>query len=459
MNRPQTFAAWPARAGYRVALVGAGEFGATFAAQVRRISALTLSVVCDRDLARAQRTLAQAGYARDEVTACGSRSEILAAVEGGRVAVCEDFHLLRDLPLDIVVEATGLPEAAAAIAEAATASGYATALVTKEAEIVVGPLLAARAREAGLVHTPVDGDQPSLVMGLIARAAALGLPVVAAGKSTESDYVFDPAAGTVEAWGRRVPVAGYAPLFEGADLLACLPGRVVPGLAVGTVPDLCEMGIVANHCGLGVDRPGLHAPVARTIELPRLFRPRDEGGLLTRTGVVEIFACLRRPDEISFAGGTFVVVEAPDRATGRLLAQKGIPGCGEGRYLLLHNPVHLLGVEAPISVLSALRDGRSTGGADVRQRLDLVARTERAFAAGEIFALAERHALPGIAPELRPARTLAPDAALPYYLLPGCRLVQPLAAGALVTVSDVIPPEDSVLWRLRRAQDTRPDLQ
>ncbi len=455
MDRPQTSAA-PGRG--RVALVGAGEFGATFAAQVRRIPALRLSVVCDRDLVRARSALDGAGFGNDEVVACDGRAAILAAIERGRVAICDDFHLLRDLPLDIVVEATGLPETAATIAEAATLSGYATALVTKEAEIVVGPLLAARARAAGLVHTPVDGDQPSLVMALIARAATLGLPVVAAGKSTESDYVFSPADGTIAAWGRRVPVHGYGTPFEGPDLLACLPGRIVPGLAVGTVPDLCEMGIVANHCGLGVDRPGLHAPIARTVELPRLFRPRDEGGLLERTGVVDIFACLRRPDEISFAGGTFVIVEAPDRATGQLLASKGIPGCGEGRYLLLHNPVHLLGVEAPISVLSALRDGRSSGGADVRQRLDLTARTERPFAAGEILRLGERHALPGIAPELRPARALAPDAPLPYYLLPNSRLARPLAAGALITGADVVPPSDSALWRLRREQDLRPSL-
>ena len=59
--------------------------------------------------------------------------------------------------------------------------------------------------QAGLVHTPVDGDQPSLLIGLVARARLLGLEVVAAGKSTESDYVWDQAAGTLQAWGRSVP--------------------------------------------------------------------------------------------------------------------------------------------------------------------------------------------------------------------------------------------------------------
>jgi predicted homoserine dehydrogenase-like protein len=445
----------PARR-FIVALVGVGEFGATFAAQVRRVPQLGLGLVCDRDRGRALAALAAAGYSPDELADADSRASILAAMETGRIAVVEDFTLVADLPLDIVVEATGHPETAAALAALALDSGYHTALVTKEAEIVVGPLLARKAKTAGRVHTPVDGDQPSLLLGLIARARALGLPVIAAGKSTESDYVFDPAAGTVSAWGQTVPVSGYDRAFRGGDgagLRDLLATRVVPGLDTGTVPDLCEMGIVANHSGLAVDRPELHAPVARTIELARLFRPRDEGGLLEGRGVVDIFVCLRRPDELSFAGGVFVVVEAPDAATGRLLAEKGIPGSGDGRYLMLHNPVHLLGAEAPISVLSAVRDGRSTGGEDVLPRWDLVGRAMRDFAAGEVLALAARHALPDVEPLLMPAAPLGSDAPVPYYLAAGATLTRPVSRGSLVTLADVAIDPGSVLLRLRREQD------
>ena len=47
-----------------IALVGAGEFGATFAAQVRRIPDLRLRLVCDRDTARSETALLRAGYQR-----------------------------------------------------------------------------------------------------------------------------------------------------------------------------------------------------------------------------------------------------------------------------------------------------------------------------------------------------------------------------------------------------------
>src|SRR5690606_32963065 len=156
-------------------------------------------------------------------------------------------------------------------------------------------------------------------------------------------------------------------------------------------PDLCEMGIVANHTGLLPDRPGLHAPIARTVELPSLFRPRARGGLLAGVGRVDMFNCLRRPDELSFAGGVFVIAEAPDEATGRLLASKGIPTCPEGRYVLLHNPVHLLGAEAAMSILSAAHLGRSTGGTDVRPVVDLVATAARDLEVGERLEMGARH--------------------------------------------------------------------
>jgi predicted homoserine dehydrogenase-like protein len=437
-----------------VALVGAGEFGATFAAQVRRVPALRLGVVCDRDPGRARAALEAGGYPGDAIAACDGRAQILATLERGAVALVDDLRLLADLPLSIVVEATGDPEAASMVAERALASGYHLALVTKETEVVVGPLLSRRAKAAGLVHTPVDGDQPSLLIGLVARARLLGFPIVAAGKATESDYVYDPAAETLTCWGKTTPAPGYRRLFEGGhDLGRLLPERFRAEHETATVPDLCEMAIVANHTGLLPDRPEFHAPVARTTELPSVFRPAGAGGILARTGIVDVFACLRRPDELSFAGGVFVVVETPDPATGRLLGGKGIPASEDGRYLLLHNPVHLLGAEAPVSVLAAAVERRSTGGEDVRPRVDLVARARRDLAAGEALMMGARHEIAAIEPLVQPARRLAPSAPVPYYLAAGRTLARPVPKGQVLTMEDVRIDADSALLRLRRAQD------
>jgi len=219
------------------------------------------------------------------------------------------------------------------------------------------------------------------------------------------------------------------------------------------VPDLCEMGIVANHTGLRPDRPPLHAPIARTVELPSLFRPREAGGLLAGSGRVDMFNCLRRPDELSFAGGVFVVVEAPDPATGRLFAAKGIPTCREGRYVMLHNPVHLLGAEAAMSMLSAVQFGCSTGGGAVRPTVDLLATAARDLEPGERLVMGPRHVVDGLAHSLAAAQALGPDAPLPYYLAVGGRVRHVVRRGEPLRGRDVELNSGAALLRLRQDQD------
>ncbi|WP_305695534.1 flagellar biosynthesis protein FlgA [Bosea sp. (in: a-proteobacteria)] len=436
-------------------LVGAGEFGACFIAQARRTPHFATRAICDRDLGRARTAALTGGFSDGDLARCGSEGEALAAIERGQVALVADAEMMARLPIDVVVEATGDPEGAARTALAAIRNRRHVVMVTKETEVVIGPILAELARRQGVVHTPVDGDQPSLLIGLIGWARTLGLPVVAAGKSSESDFVWDDEAGTVTAWERAADAPDFRNAFgdRNSEAQALLAARASLPFPRTTVPDLCEMGIVANHTGFMPDRPELHAPIARTIELPSLFRPASEGGLLSGAGRIDMFNCLRRPDELSFAGGVFVVVEAPDLQSGRLFAAKGMPASSDGRYVLLHNPVHLLGAEAPMSALLAALLGASTGGGDVRPRVDLVARTNRDMAVGETLAMGARHVIDGLDPLLVPARPLGPHQAVPYYLATNARIVRPVARGAILTGADVELPPDGVLLALRREQD------
>jgi predicted homoserine dehydrogenase-like protein len=437
-------------------LVGAGEFGACFIAQARRTPHFAIRIVCDRDIGRARRAALAGGFAEGDIAICRNDAEALAALGRDQLVIVDAADRLARLPIDVVVEATGDPEGAAVTALAAIENGRHLVMVTKETEIVIGPMLAHLAARNGVVHTPVDGDQPSLLIGLIGWARSLGLPIVAAGKSSESDFVWDSDAGTVTAWDTPVEANGFSSSFGNAtsDPMALIDRRARLPFPRTTVPDLCEMGVVANHTGLMPDRPDMHAPIARTIELPTLFRPESEGGLLGGTGRLDMFNCLRRPDELSFAGGVFVVVETPDADTGRLFAAKGMPASPDGRYVLLHNPVHLLGAEAPMSALSAALLGTSTGGADVRPRIDLIARTNRALEPGETLAMGARHVIGGLDPLLQAAAPLGADKPVPYYLATNCRIVRPVPAGAILTGADLELDESTTLVRLRREQDT-----
>src|SRR5205814_8284459 len=58
-------------------------------------------------------------------------------------------------------------------------------MVNGEADALAGPLLARRAREAGIVYSLAYGDQPALICELVDWARAAGFEVVAAGKGTK----------------------------------------------------------------------------------------------------------------------------------------------------------------------------------------------------------------------------------------------------------------------------------
>jgi predicted homoserine dehydrogenase-like protein len=441
----------------RAGVVGAGEFGASFIYRSARAQGLAVEAVADSDTARAVAAAQRAGVARERIRVCTNRAAALDAHARGEFVVVEDVSLLVPLPLDFVVEATGDPEAAARSALAALGEGRHVAMVTKEADCVAGPMLQAKANAAGLVYTPVDGDQPSLMIALVSWARMLGLEVVCAGKSGEYDVVLDAAAGTVTstATGEALQRPEFAALWSvpAARLASCITARAqqLAQLPRATVPDTCELAIVANATGLAPDTPALHAPIARTLELPELFRPQAAGGLLSGEGRVDMFVCLRRPDELSFAGGVFVVVRCDDAATWRVLKGKGIPVSEDGGTALLHNPVHLLGIEAPMSLFNA--GLLHAPAAALLPRCDLVARAARALAAGSTLTIGMRHAVDGLRPEIVDAAPLADDAPLPYYLAAGCRLRRDVPAGAAITAAMVEAPADSALWRLRAEQD------
>ncbi len=57
-------------------------------------------------------------------------------------------------------------------------------MVNVEADAVAGPLLARKAKQAGVVYSLAWGDQPALIADHVDWARAAGFRVVAAGKGT-----------------------------------------------------------------------------------------------------------------------------------------------------------------------------------------------------------------------------------------------------------------------------------
>lgn len=440
--------------GVRVGLIGAGEFGLSLISQAAHVRGLDIIASVDRDLDQACERISTLGLT---VARAPSRSAARTAAASGHHVVTDDFDLLLELRPDIIVEATGHADAGARHALRAIAAGIGVVMVSKETECVAGPLLAHKARMAGVAYTMVEGDQPALLTSLISRARVLGLPIIAAGKSSEYDYVFDPDTGDVTWTDQTTTAPEIANLWDlgaGRRRVLAARSRALEDLPQRTVPDYCEMVLAINATGLQPDRPDFHAPLTRANELQDVYVPAEDGGILSGPGKIDVFNNLRRPDETSFAGGVFVVVSWPDPATGLVFRGKGIPTSRDGRYGVMYNPSHLLGVEAPLCILAAARLGNQYVGPDYRPRVDLIARAGEDLPAGtQLTEVGVRHAIPGLVPEIQPARGVAGEAPLPYFMAVGCTLRRPVAKGRSIVRDDVESPADSDLWSLRAEMD------
>lgn len=89
---------------------------------------------------------------------CESAEDAKKAYADGFNVVVDSFEYIADLPLDVLVESSGAPEASAAAAELAIERGMHVVMVSKETDSVVGSILARKAAERGLVYTTGDGD-------------------------------------------------------------------------------------------------------------------------------------------------------------------------------------------------------------------------------------------------------------------------------------------------------------
>lgn len=446
------------RAPVETCIVGTGGFGRSFLAQGLRVPKMRARVAVDREAEIAAASLKAAGVEPRRIRICTRASEAKAAFAAGDFIAAGDLATVIDLPLDVVVEATGHPEAGARHARLALEAGRHLALVSKEVDSVIGPGLARLGAERGLVVTPVDGDQPSLLIGLITWAETLGLEIVAAGKSSEYDFVFDPASGRLTSNGRTIEAPDLAAFWSlggrSVEEIVTARARIAAALPQRAVPDLCEMLVVANATGFTPDRPDFHAPIARVPEVPSVLAERADGGLLAGSRRLDVFNGLRTADEASFAGGVFVLVRCSDRASWEMLAEKGHPLSRSGATGMVYIPRHLLGIEAATSVLEAALLGASSGGLSPHPHLDLVARATRDLAAGNVLAMGgHHHTIDGADAELLPGRRLTEDAPAPFYLAANCRLARPVARGQLIAFGDLDMAEGSELLALRRRQD------
>ena len=404
----------------RVGVIGAGKFATMFLAQAHRVPGLEVAALADLDVARARAALEAAGHPA-------------VRLHGDGLDLCGEDGI------DVVVEATGDPVAGTRHALAAIGAGRHLVMVNVEADALVGPELARRARAAGLVYAMAYGDQPALIAELVDWAGVAGFPVVAAGKGTKYLPAYD-GANPDTVW------AGYGIAPERAAESGMNP-KMFCSFLDGTKSAI-EMAALANATGLGVPRDGLAFPPAGTRDLATVLRPREEGGVLERRGTVEVVSSLRRdgapvPDDLRW--GVFVVVEAPSDYARACFADYGLATDPTGRYAALWRPAHLIGLELGVSVAKAALLGEATGGA-LSWRGDVAAVAKRDLAQGETLDGEGGFCVWG---RLVAASRARAERLLPIGLAARVPLVRPVPEGRILTLDDVgpLPPSEALTLR------------
>ena len=327
----------------QVGIIGAGTFGTQIVAQTCRIKGMRVAAIADLKPERAVRALSLGGVPREEVRVAKTAGEIDQAMDGDRPAVTAGAEELLGSRVDVVVEATGIPEVGAANGYGAIRQKKNLVMVTVEADILVGTLLKRMADQAGVLYSMAYGDEPALAAELCDWARALGFKLIASGKGTRFKLAFRKANPD------DVPRM-YG--FKGKDYNASMFCSFLDG-----TKHSIEMAALSNATGLVPDIRGMHFPTADLREIPEKLCLKERGGILETEGVVEAVSSIfpdDTPVERSLRGGLYAVVEGQDAFPVESMASYGeITGMiigARSRHAMIYRPQHFIGHEVPIGI-------------------------------------------------------------------------------------------------------------
>ncbi|SFI32393.1 NAD(P)H-dependent oxidoreductase [Aerobium aerolatum] len=409
----------------RIGVVGCGEMGTDIVTQVAQMQGIEVAAIVARRPHQAHDAVRIAQREADSAVEVQTDSAISALIESGKTAIVPDADLLMNNGLiDVIVDATGKPVAGAEIGLKVIEHGKHLVMMNVEADVTVGAYLKQMADKMGVVYTVGAGDEPSSCMELIEFVTAMGHTVVAAGKGKNNPLNHDatPDDYREEAIRRNMNPRMLVEFVDGSKTMV-------------------EMTAIANATGLVPDLPGMHGPAATLEQLPKVLCPVEDGGILSRKGVVDYSVGK------GVAPGVFVIAEM---AHPRLRERMNDLKLGEGPYFTFFRPYHLTSLEVPLSCARAVMYGKADMVPLQKPVAEVCAVAKRDLAPGERLDAIGEYTYRSWAMSVGDARAAN---AVPCGLLEGGTVTAPIAKGELITYANAAPQPDSPLVALRRKQD------
>jgi len=346
-------------------------------------------------------------------------------------------------PIQVVVEATGVPSAYAHIALNAILNKKHVVTFNVEGDVCIGHILKKFADNAGVIYTGIYGDEPGNMMAQYYEATALGFDVVAVGRS-------DMGGGKLE-WN---PETSREFLTSTGMIALQRNPSVFASFCDGskTNEECCMM---ANATGLRPDIRGMHGPTvsfeAFPEEVPRLLQLKEDGGILNGTGVVEF---IRPPEDSPMPVSnnfiwTFVVVRATNALETMMMQYGRVQGGVSNR--VFYSCYHWVSVQAPITIAVAAIDHQAViAPAGSKRVADVATMAKKDLEVGDVIDEIGGFCTAG---RIEVASVVRKDNLLPFALAEGAGVRRAVPKGGFLTYDDVeLADEQSLTVQLRNLQ-------
>lgn len=408
----------------KIALAGAGLMGKGLVSQLTRVEGMEPALVIDRNIEKTIESYKLAGIDELDIVEVENLEELDENLKKGKYIVCRDIDLLSlSDQIDIVIDATGNPETGAKIALDSINNGKDIIMLNVETDMVVGPILNKKAKEKGVVYTGTAGDEPGSVKELYDFAKLSGFEVIGIGKGKNNPIDYEATAKILESEAKK---SGVNP-------------RMLTGFVDGT-NTMIELTVMANATGFIPDIRGARGLTATVDELADMFRLKEDGGMMNKSGVVDYVH--------GIAPGVFAIVtsELP-----QIHRQMKFLKMGDGPYYILYRPFHLTSLETPISVARAVIDRQATIAPIDGPVCDTITVAKKDMKAGESFDFIGGDTVYGSIDTYEIARK---ENLLPIGLInTNTKAKVDIKKGEYITYDMVELDKDTLLYKLREEQD------
>ncbi len=403
----------------RVGVVGAGATGRAIALQLGTpVPGMRLAAISNRTPAHAERSFREAGIT--EWRAVDSAAAADQHIALGMPVLTQDPQVItRSREIDIVIEVTGTVSFAASVVLDAIAQGKPVVMVNAELDSLVGPLLKAKADEAGVVLTHTDGDEPGVAMTLVRYLQTVGLKPVAAGN----------IKGMVDHYRTPATQEKFAAQHD-QDV------RKVTSFADATKLSM-ETTVLANATGFGVGRRGMFGPACGYVrELAKLLPPEA----MLAGGIVDYSV-----GAMPMTGGFVVVHEVNPYKQTQLAYYK----LGDGPFYVFYTPYHLPHIQLPSTIARAVLHRDATVAPRGAPSCEVVAVAKRDLKAGETLDGVGGFCAYGLIENRAAAREVN---ALPIAMSDDCVLLRDVKKDEVISFDDVRMPAPRLVDRLWQEQ-------